>query len=118
MHKRNGSGTVVTVASLISVSEVMQLAGADHLTLSPRLLSELAQAPVSDWKTEEVKPILKEPKDANGSGVGKHQDQAVWRLAFSRDASGESEGKLARAISIFCDMQDNLETLIRQYVRD
>ncbi|RYC58194.1 hypothetical protein CHU98_g8029 [Xylaria longipes] len=48
--KKHGHRTQVIAASLISIDEVMMLAGADHITVAPSLLHELAKTPADSWK--------------------------------------------------------------------
>ncbi|RAH71809.1 transaldolase [Aspergillus aculeatinus CBS 121060] len=101
------SRTQVLPASLTSTDEILALAGVHHITIAPGLLQQLAALPASAAATvpnlfETTPPIS---YDAPGSF---RDDEAGYRLAFGREGRGESEGKLAQAVSIFCEMQDRL----------
>ncbi|RAH39588.1 uncharacterized protein BO95DRAFT_469602, partial [Aspergillus brunneoviolaceus CBS 621.78] len=105
------SRTQVLPASLTSTDEILALAGVHHITIAPGLLQQLAALPASAATTvpnlfETTPPIH---YDAPGSF---RDDEAGYRLAFSREGRGKSEGKLAQAVSIFCEMQDRLVQMI------
>lgn len=109
--------TRVMPASLTSVEEVMQLAGAHHITVPPNLLTELAITPGEGWKGKDtIGRALKEAsvpsEKAYETIVG---DEAAWRLAFTRSAEGRNEGKIIQAINIFSDVQDRLEEMVRKF---
>lgn len=96
----------------------MQLAGAHHITVSPPLLAELAVTPAEGWRSRGVVgQTLKEapvpPSSASKLYDQIIQDEATWRLAFTRSKEGRSEGKIIQAINIFSDMQDQLEAMVR-----
>ena len=117
MYKKSGSKTRITTASLTSVSEVMQLAGADHITLSPKLLSELAESPADSWDNKDVGATFEGSISGGGDVVvGNCEDEAGWRFAFSREKEGGREAKLNRAINVFVNKQNDLEGLARQYM--
>ncbi|KID98358.1 Aldolase-type TIM barrel, partial [Metarhizium majus ARSEF 297] len=114
-YARHSCRTQVLAASLTSVDEVMQLAGVQHITIAPKLLSELsarrasswgaplgayfAQRPLDDWcETTDCEAIL--------------GDESSWRLAFTRSGFGASEGKMIQAINYFSDFQDKIEDLV------
>jgi transaldolase len=118
-YLRHGHRTLVMAASLTSVEEVMQLAGIQHVTVSPTLLQEMsnrdaatldgnlgqyfAEGPSkSGWETVEYDGIIK--------------DESVWKLAFTRSGFGTSEGKIVQAINYFSDFQEKLEDLANGYI--
>ncbi|KAI0144439.1 transaldolase [Xylariaceae sp. FL1272] len=116
-YKHIGSTTKVLPASLTSVQEVMKLAGASHITVSPPLLKQLAETPANSWEGD-VGSVFK----GNFEGLfpdfsGIVDDQSSWRLAFTRHQSGTAEGKIIQAINIFNDKQDGLEDLARRYTK-
>ncbi|KAL0468279.1 hypothetical protein QR685DRAFT_335984 [Neurospora intermedia] len=113
--------TQVLAASLTSVEEVMRLAGAvKHITVSPPLLMELEATPAAGWpgaSTVGAAAAITGSR-VNGDAVRLKElvrDQSQWRLAFTRAEAGESERKLGQAIGIFCDMQDQIERLVRRW---
>ncbi|KAI9149113.1 Transaldolase [Paramyrothecium foliicola] len=115
-----GHRTLVLAASLTSVDEVMQLAGIQHITISPGLLQELANRDAttlsgklgeyfgngpdnSSWKTEYYGELV--------------QNESQWRLAFTRSGFGTSEGKIVQAIDYFSDFQEKIEELSEENAR-
>ena len=106
-------------ASLTSIEEVMQLAGAHHITVSPPLLAELAATSAEDWEGRGVVGQTLKNAPVQLPAASKLldeviKDEAVWRLAFTRSNNGRSEGKIIQAINIFSDMQDQLEAMVRR----
>ncbi|KAI1324655.1 transaldolase [Xylariaceae sp. FL0255] len=108
-----GSKTRVLPASLVSIHEVMKLAGVHHITVSPPLLAELAETPGESWNGE-IGTVIN--KEISGE-VYFHdytpilEDEGSWRMGFTRSGSGLAEGKIIQALNIFCDKQQALESL-------
>jgi transaldolase len=109
-------------ASLTSVDEVMQLAGAHHVTVAPLQLAELAATPAASWTGRDtvgqvftaaaaLPPVSEEDVRRYEAIV---KDESLWRLAFTRSDAGRNEGKILQAINIFCDMQEALEGMARK----
>lgn len=112
-YEQNGSKTQVLPASLTSIQEVMMLAGAHHITVSPPLLEKLAETPANPWEGETGTVVAKTKEQSFGDYSGILEDESAWRLAFTRSESGRSEGKNIQAINIFCEKQEGLESLAR-----
>ncbi|TRX98055.1 hypothetical protein FHL15_001265 [Xylaria flabelliformis] len=115
-YKKHGQRTQVIVASLISIDEIMILAGADHITVPPSLLHELSTTPADSWKGavgSVFKTEYSEAQEVDGAGS---EDEKTWRLAFSRDEGGKSEARLNDAIKLFSQKQDALEDLVRLHL--
>lgn len=96
----------------------MQLAGIQHITISPALLDQLATRDASTWKGKlgayfEQGPADGEWKTKNYSTI--LTDESSWRLAFARSGFGASEGKIIQAINYFSDFQEKLEELVKMY---
>ncbi|KAK7738586.1 hypothetical protein SLS53_006107 [Cytospora paraplurivora] len=110
--------TQVLPASLTSIDDVLVLAGVDHFTISPPLLTELAATHVQDYKGE-IGSVLKAAESAHVKGKGEYEvilrDESAWRLAFTRSEGGKSEGKIIQAINIFYSMQEELEAIVRRF---
>ncbi|KAK8064442.1 transaldolase [Apiospora phragmitis] len=104
-YAQTGSRTQVLPASLTSIQEVMMLAGAHHITVSPPLLKKLAETPANPWRATRARSSF-----ADYSAIV--DDESAWRLAFTRSANGQSEGKIIQAINIFCERQEKLEELV------
>jgi len=109
LYTTNEVKTKVLPASLTSIDEIMALAGADHITISPGLLEKLVEAPASDKTAEsrfdakiEMPPMLS------------FTNEPEYRIAFTLSGKGEGERKLTQAINIFCEMQTKLEKMIDQ----
>ncbi|KAI1487385.1 transaldolase [Biscogniauxia mediterranea] len=112
------SRTQVLPASLTSIQEVMRLAGAHHITVSPPLLTKLAETPANPWEGDTGSVFSggakKGEEESFGSYEGILQEESKWRLAFTLSMGGKAEGKIIQAINIFCEKQDGLEALARQ----
>lgn len=91
------------------------LAGVDHITISPPLLTELAATPVQGYRGE-IGSALKAAGSVPVDGRDKYEtilkNESEWRLAFTRSESGKSEGKIIQAINIFSEMQGKLEAIV------
>ncbi|KAL5051166.1 hypothetical protein BDW71DRAFT_172427 [Aspergillus fruticulosus] len=106
-----GVKTRVLPASLTSTDEVFALAGAHHITIAPSLLRQLSTPvtgplPPSLFDSEPLSPSRKVL-------VSYVNDEAGYRVAFSRSDNGSGEKKLVQAINIFCDMQNKLMRLFK-----
>ncbi|KAJ3491894.1 hypothetical protein NLG97_g5506 [Lecanicillium saksenae] len=117
-YKKIGTKTQVLVASLTSTDEVMQLAGVQHITISPPLLEELAATALDSWQSRSA--IIFE----NRSGLKSYSrddfkdiihDESAWRLAFARSGFGTSHAKIIQAINYFSDFQEKLERMVQNY---
>ncbi|RGP73858.1 hypothetical protein FSPOR_1552 [Fusarium sporotrichioides] len=111
--------TQVLAASLTSVDEVMQLAGIQHITISPNLLNGLASSNLSEWDGKLGDYFVQGP--ANKSWEARDyssliKNESKWRMAFTRSGFGTSEGKIIQAINYFADCQEKLEDLVRQHM--
>jgi transaldolase len=115
-YRQIGARTQVLPASLTSIDEVLVLAGVDHITISPPLLTQLSNTPwhCDDYKSEIGSILATTEGDVHEDFAAILQDESAWRLAFTRCGRGTSEGKIVQAINIFYDMQINLEALIRK----
>ena len=111
-YREHGQRTKVLPASLTSIDEVMMLAGADHITISPPLLTELANTPTASF-TGAVGSVFKEAGSSINAAKFTLKDESEWRLSFTRSEAGTSESKIIQAINIFSDMQDRLEALVQ-----
>jgi len=106
--------TLVLPASLTSISEVMDLAGVHHITVSPPLLKLLAETPGTGMKAMFPNTKLLEN---NALTKGNFEfddilrDESKWRMAYTLSDGGNNEVKLGQAINIFVKMQRGLEGL-------
>ncbi|KAJ4009308.1 hypothetical protein NW752_009608 [Fusarium irregulare] len=110
--------TQVLAASLTSVDEVMQLAGIQHITISPNLLNGLATTELSTWNGKLGDYFAQGPDNKSWETRDYNdlvRDESKWRMAFTRSGFGTSEGKIIQAINYFSDCQEKLEDLVRQY---
>ncbi|KAE8152490.1 transaldolase [Aspergillus avenaceus] len=103
--------TQVLPASLTSTDEIFAMAGVHHITIAPGLLKELSK-PDSE---PEIQSLFDSgaPIAVPSSPMSFVDDEAGYRLAFTRDLGGASEEKLTQAVNIFCDMQDKLVQLMK-----
>ncbi|KAJ6107636.1 hypothetical protein N7523_008959 [Penicillium sp. IBT 18751x] len=109
-YKSIKAPTKVLPASLTSTEEIFQLAGADHLTIAPHLLEQLAQ-PMNTKVNSMFDAAPTEPVPAPGASY--LHDAGQYKIAFARDRGGASQIKLTEAINIFCDFQDKLEQIMK-----
>lgn len=110
--------TQVLAASLTSVDEVMQLAGIQHITISPNLLNGLASTEMSSWDGKLGGYFAQGPDNKSWETRDYNalvRDESKWRVTFTRSGFGTSEGKIIQAINYFSDCQEKLEDLVRQY---
>ncbi|KAF2724022.1 aldolase [Polychaeton citri CBS 116435] len=117
-YNKHSHRTQVLAASFSSVDEVVQLAGIDHITISPGLLHDLAHRDPSSFSGSLGKYSIGSPSEM--AQVPQYydaliKDQAAWRLAFTRSNFGVNEGKIIQAINYFSDFQEKLEQLVRQF---
>ncbi|KAL5317306.1 hypothetical protein ACEPPN_014401 [Leptodophora sp. 'Broadleaf-Isolate-01'] len=114
LYEANGIKTQVLPASLTSTTEIMELAGVHHITISPGLLQELATTRASSNTTVSLFDEGVLTADVP-SFVKYADDQAAYRIAFTRSNGGDGEGerKLVQAINTFCNMQDKMEEMMK-----
>lgn len=104
-YKRFGIATEVMGASFRNVGQITALAGCDLLTISPELLTQLAQS-------NEALHLALDAKAAQGQAITEvNYNEAQFRLAFNEDAMGVE--KLAEGIRAFNADIVKLESLIR-----
>ncbi len=118
-YKRTQAKTQVLAASLTSVAEVMQLAGVQHITISPPLLRELATTPADSWNTSAASVFSSSTGDSSRTKDNFRDiinDEGAWRLAFARSGFGTSHAKIIQAINYFSDFQDKLEEMMLNYI--
>jgi hypothetical protein len=91
LYATNEVKTKVLPASLTSIDEIMALAGADHITISPGLLEKLVEVPASHKTTEsrfdakiDMPPMLS------------FTNEPEYRIAFTLSGKGEGERKLTQ----------------------
>lgn len=100
-YKANGYSTVVMGASFRNLGQIEELAGCDRLTISPELLSKLAedegelQRRLSPGATAEARQSLNE---------------SAFRWGMNEDAMATE--KLAEGIRLFARDQEKLEALL------
>ncbi|KID85540.1 Aldolase-type TIM barrel [Metarhizium guizhouense ARSEF 977] len=119
-YARHACRTQVLAASLTSVDEVMQLAGVQHITIAPKLLSELSARRASSWRAPLGAYFAQRPLDSWCETTDCQTilgDESSWRLAFTRSGFGASEGKMIQAINYFSDFQDKIEDLVSAAAR-
>jgi transaldolase len=85
----------VLAASLTSTSDIMALAGINHITIAPVLLQKLAIAPASSLNIrsafDESPRVFDRPPLPSFA-----DDEPTFRMAFTRRDNGEGERKLSQ----------------------
>lgn len=89
-YKSINSRTKVLPASLTSVEEIFLLAGVDHLTISPILLTQLTQPYVNIKSLFDIEATLPIP----ARDVSFINDPGNYQITFTRDQGGASQIKL------------------------
>ncbi|KAK0630455.1 hypothetical protein B0T17DRAFT_616107 [Bombardia bombarda] len=100
-----GANLKLLPASVTTIQEVMELAGAHHLTLAPAMLTELAATPADSYvAAATVGRIFKAPPPLDAQAVkavkaaeAAVHDEGTWRLLFNR--SGKKGRKERRRAS-------------------
>ena len=125
-YSKQAIRTQVLPASLTSVKECLTLAGADHITIAPLLLRELAAMPFEEGRVGVPAdfPSLFDGREGEidqrfgvaGRSKAIADSEGDWRIWFTRAKGGRAETKLIDAVNIFCDMQIRLEDLISRYI--
>lgn len=94
----HGFKTEVLPASLTSAAECMRLAGAQHITIAPALLRELAATQAgSDAEAAKAHSLYDDPSLAHAPvppELSFLEDEAGYRIAFTRANKGREEEKL------------------------
>ncbi|MAX32552.1 transaldolase [Onishia taeanensis] len=103
-YKGHGYKTVVMGASFRNVGEIEALAGCDRLTISPKLLGEMAE-------DHGELPRALTPQGAE-SAMPEPLDESEFRWAMNEDAMATE--KLAEGIRKFMEDQRKLETLLAE----
>ncbi|WP_192036417.1 transaldolase [Halomonas sp. YLGW01] len=103
-YKGHGYKTVVMGASFRNTGEIEALAGCDRLTISPKLLGELAED--SGELPRALSPLGAE------SAMPEPLDEGDFRWAMNEDAMATE--KLAEGIRKFMDDQRKLEALLAE----
>jgi transaldolase len=91
-YSRHKASTLVLPASLTSTSEIMALAGVNHITIAPLLLEEIARTPVSTDISASVLDQRPGPEDQALPCF--KDDELEFRQAFAERNNGEGERKL------------------------
>uniref|UniRef100_A0A0N5BLL8 Transaldolase n=1 Tax=Strongyloides papillosus TaxID=174720 RepID=A0A0N5BLL8_STREA len=105
-YKKFGYETQVMAASFRNTEEIKGLVGSDLLTISPGLLSKLAE-------DSEILPVVLNKEDAKNSDLCEiNVTESVFRWAMNEDAMASE--KLAEGIRKFASDARELEELIKK----
>ncbi|WP_437624924.1 transaldolase [Sorangium sp. So ce1151] len=105
-YKKHGYKTEVMGASFRNLDEIKELAGSDLLTISPKLLAELASTP-GDL------PRKLDPEAARAMNIEKiTMDEATFRAMHTADRMASD--KLSEGIDGFAKALASLEVLLRE----
>ena len=107
-YKKFGYDTEIMAASFRNTGEILQLAGCDLMTISPKLLSELEQ---KEGITErKLYPDLAKQSDIEKTEM----DEKKFRWLMNEDAMATE--KLAEGIRKFTEDIINLENLLKEHL--
>ncbi len=109
-YKRHGVKTEVMGASFRNIGEIMELAGCDLLTISPKILAELASK-------EGPLPRKLDPALSKERGEARiEMSEAIFREMHEADAMAKD--KLAEGIDGFCKAIVELEDMIAKRLHE
>ncbi|KAH8153020.1 uncharacterized protein LAJ45_02607 [Morchella importuna] len=115
--EQQGYSTQVLPASLTSVSEILQLAGAHHITVPPTLLKALAAEPYNagSFINTSLYDVL---TDVSVPDVKDYANVLDDEEKFTKLVEADDDGKLKQAIDIFSQMQQGLLELSEAALKD
>ena len=103
-YRKFGYRTEVMGASFRNITQIIELAGCDLLTISPELLQQLAQS--NDGLSRKLSP-----EEARNSAVQKITlDEKAFRTQLNDDAMATE--KLAEGIRVFCSDSVKLDAMV------
>jgi transaldolase len=107
-YKHFGIKTEIMGASFRNISQILELAGCDLLTISPELLAELQTSNIAVNQKLELSNASKALADENI--IELKLDESNFRLKLNNDAMATE--KLAEGIRNFCIDTEKLEVLL------
>lgn len=112
-YKKHGHDTIVMGASFRNKEEILELAGCDRLTISPKLLLELSSTD-AEGEDNEVKRKL-DKSAAEGMEIEKmHMEEKVFRWMMNETTVATE--KLAEGIRNFSADTVKLENVIKEKI--
>lgn len=109
-YKEHGYKTVVMGASFRTKEQIFELTGCDYLTISPKLLEELAHAPASA-----ISPTLDKSKPSHVRDKWAiTQKEFAWALVWDEMA----HFKLAEGIRSFVNDLNKLREVIKKHLQE
>lgn len=107
-YKKHGIKTQIMGASFRNIGQIIELAGCDLLTISPKLLQEL-----QDMRVSLVAKLTPDQAQKDGEEAFV-VDEAFFRYHVNKDAMAIE--KLAEGIRVFAEDVEKLETLIQSHL--
>ena len=98
-YQTHSFSTQVLPASLTSIDEVMALSGVHHITISPVLLRQLSEPVETGRSWPSVIHARTGSSVQSKDYVSFKDNEAAFRIAFSRREAGEGEWKLIQVSS-------------------
>lgn len=118
--KHGYTRTATLPASLTSIGECMSLAGVRHITISPPLLHALNTTPSAQgFKSlfEDGEYTAEVAAELSDQKLNLIDDEERFRMLFTRRDGGKQEIKQVKAINVFADMQEKLESIVEPYLK-
>ncbi|CAG8949078.1 hypothetical protein HYFRA_00002207 [Hymenoscyphus fraxineus] len=113
-YEENSYETRVKACSVVSIEEVMLLAGVNALTIAPSLLEELKQV---EWTERSVNGhslfLGRETEIGNMDSKTFINNEKEFRERFGKSQGGKGEKKTEEAIQLFCEFQTKCEELLK-----
>jgi transaldolase len=105
-YKKFGYKTIVMGASFRSKEQILALAGCDYLTISPKLLQELADS------NDKVTRVMSPEKSASSDLEKVSFDEKKFRYELGKDLCATY--KLAEGINSFAEAAEKLEEILKK----
>ncbi|KAJ9489087.1 hypothetical protein VN97_g4201 [Penicillium thymicola] len=114
-YKKRSINTKVKACAMLSVDEILQLAGVDALTIMPQDLENLQKG------TGCVR-LVENQSLFGGNSMSDHSDypsylddESTYRLDFARSGQGKGQYKLMQVLAIFSDFQFKGEEFMKAH---
>lgn len=111
-YKRHGYKTIVMGASFRNVEEIVELAGCDKLTISPKLLEELAKR--NDTIVRKLRPGS--ANEGGEDGMAKLPELTQAEFLFMHNEDAMAVDKLAEGIRNFHADTEKLRATLRKMI--
>ncbi|KAJ5373328.1 Aldolase-type TIM barrel [Penicillium concentricum] len=118
-YHQNSMPTRLKSCVTLNLDELIMLAGIDALTITPKVLKNLAAIERSQQEVESMSLFGKTAKIAEPVSYPSCIDsESEYRVHFAASEGGKVQFKTAQAIALFCDAQTAVELYIKSQLED